>query len=113
MAKVKGSVQYSMMVVPYRPGMLWFKRFLALALVAVLMGAAFWYGNYQARQQGLSADQAVYLRNKVMRLTSALTSCDKRSHPAPIARFARGAPAAACAGLRWFCDPLRHSYAPA
>lgn len=73
MAKVKGSVQYSMMVVPYRPGLLWLKRFLALALVAVLMGAAFWYGNHQARQQGLTADQAVYLRNEVTRLTGALS----------------------------------------
>jgi Family of unknown function (DUF6776) len=57
MSAVKGSKQYRMVAVPYRP---WLRSLLALAVVAVLMvsvAASYWYGQEQG--QALQAEAVV------------------------------------------------------
>lgn len=72
MAKVKGSPQYAMRVVAYRPRL----RLLKLVLLGIgallLLGAAYWFGGERARDGGLTPDQAEFMRTEVDRLTVAL-----------------------------------------
>lgn len=68
MAKVKGSPQYRMKVVPHRP-----LRSLLLWLVAVVLAlaavaASYWYAQYQASRAGMSAESARALRNQLASL---------------------------------------------
>ncbi len=72
MAKVKGSPQFSMMVVPDRPRLRLIQRTIALLLVVGLMGGAYWYGGYRATVLGLSADQAQSLKLRTGNLEAQL-----------------------------------------
>ena len=78
MTKVKGSPQYSMMVVPDRPGLRLVQRAVALIIILALFGGAYWYGGYRAAELGVTADQAQSLRLRIANLESQLKSAQQQ-----------------------------------
>ena len=68
MAKVKGSPQYRMKVVPHRPLRRLLLWLLGLLLVVAAVTASYWFAGYQASQAGMSPEAAKKLRSQLASL---------------------------------------------